>query len=49
MEDILRLTVRTAPPAMTGSVDAHHVVRPARRASRDVIDKLRLSGTVDDC
>ena len=29
MEDILRLTVRTAPPAMSGARHTHHVVRSA--------------------
>ena len=45
MEDILRLTVRTAPPAMSGSV-ALTTSFDLPQGNRDVTDKLLLSGTV---
>ena len=45
MEDILRLTVRGHPPAMTGAVTLSTSF-DLPQGSQDVIDKLRLSGSV---
>lgn len=45
MEDILRLTVRTTPPAMTGQVRLETSF-DLPQGEEDVVDKLRLSGTV---
>jgi hypothetical protein len=45
MEDILRLTVRTTPPAMTGRV-ALTTSFDLPQGEPDVIDRLRLSGKV---
>jgi hypothetical protein len=45
MEDVLRLTVRTAPPAMTGKL-ALTTSFDLPQGEPDVIDRLRLSGKV---